>query len=310
MWNTHTWARCEKESSRISHVHCDESRLSSYPLRGLNVGDEIFVINYDNASVRVGGRMIVGQKGLTKSEVIELKDAAGAPLVSRIFGEPTNRYVSADPRYLTDFQSRTLSAEQSRELWGINANSEHVQLVDSQPGQRLRTPWKLTPESASLLRALLGEHGASEDYLDSLIAEAESSSKLTEADRSLRRTLRSVLDRRGQPEFRRKLLAAYGGKCCVTGSMVEDVLEAAHIVPYATSGDNDTANGLLLRSDIHTLFDLGLLDVRSDYLINLHDALLASEYNNLQALFIKLPADPQHLPSKERLSQRMLRRSK
>jgi len=89
--------------------------------------------------------------------------------------------------------------------------------------------------------------------------------------------------------------------------MVEDVLEAAHIVPYATSGDNDTSNGLLLRSDIDTLFDLGLLNIRIDYQINLHDAPLTSEYNNLQSIAIKLPRDPPDLPCKARLSQRMLR---
>ena len=153
----------------------------------------------------------------------------------------------------------------------------------------------------------MGAHGASEGHLEALLTEAESPSEPNKGDRSIRRTLRSVLDRRGQPEFRRKLLVAYGGRCCVTGSMVEDVLEAAHIVPYATSGDNDTSNGLLLRSDIDTLFDLGLLNIRIDYQINLHDAPLTSEYNNLQSIAIKLPRDPLDLPCKARLSQRMLR---
>ncbi|MEO2018753.1 MAG: HNH endonuclease signature motif containing protein [Fuerstiella sp.] len=39
------------------------------------------------------------------------------------------------------------------------------------------------------------------------------------------------------------------------------VLEAAHIRPYRRPEDNDVQNGLLLRADIHTLFDLNLLGI-------------------------------------------------
>lgn len=63
--------------------------------------------------------------------------------------------------------------------------------------------------------------------------------------------------RRGQPEFRTKLLKAYGNRCAVTGCDCPDALEAAHIHPYCGKDTNHTQNGLLLRSDIHTLFDLG-----------------------------------------------------
>lgn len=75
------------------------------------------------------------------------------------------------------------------------------------------------------------------------------------------KVLRSIAVRRGQRKFREKLLRVYGGRCAVTGSSVESLLEAAHIVPYADSGMNSVDNGLLLRADIHTLFDLGLLQI-------------------------------------------------
>lgn len=45
----------------------------------------------------------------------------------------------------------------------------------------------------------------------------------------------------------------------MTATNAEEVLEAAHIKPYAAAGANSVCNGLLLRSDIHVLFDLGLL---------------------------------------------------
>jgi hypothetical protein len=72
---------------------------------------------------------------------------------------------------------------------------------------------------------------------------------------------RSIALRRGQQRFRNNLLWAYGGQCCVTGTASKQVLEAAHIQPYADSGTNSAKNGLLLRSDIHVLFDLNLLSI-------------------------------------------------
>lgn len=72
-----------------------------------------------------------------------------------------------------------------------------------------------------------------------------------------------IAGRRGQTKFREALLEKYK-KCVVTGCDVTDVLEAAHIEPYADGGDPTVQNGLLLRSDIHTLFDLDLLGINPD----------------------------------------------
>lgn len=73
--------------------------------------------------------------------------------------------------------------------------------------------------------------------------------------------LRSIRERRGQSTFRQSLLKRYGARCLVTGCDLPDVLEAAHIWPYRGEGDNHPENGLLLRADIHTLFDLDLLAI-------------------------------------------------
>jgi len=72
-----------------------------------------------------------------------------------------------------------------------------------------------------------------------------------------------ILQRRGQPEFRSKLLKLYK-RCLVTGCDAEEALEAAHILPYSEGGTNRPSNGLLLRADIHTLFDLGLISINHD----------------------------------------------
>jgi hypothetical protein len=71
----------------------------------------------------------------------------------------------------------------------------------------------------------------------------------------------SIVQRQGQGLFRRRLLEAYGRRCAITGCATEAVLEAVHITPYLGKAANDLTNGLLLRSDLHTLFDLGLIGV-------------------------------------------------
>lgn len=80
------------------------------------------------------------------------------------------------------------------------------------------------------------------------------------------KALRNIALRRGQLKFRNSLLTAYEGKCAVTGTAIEDVLEAAHIIPYKGISTNHVCNGLLLRSDIHDLFDLGLLSINPETL--------------------------------------------
>lgn len=81
----------------------------------------------------------------------------------------------------------------------------------------------------------------------------------------LREFARAV--RRGQPAFRRNLLAAYEQKCCISGWGPDAVLEAAHIEEHSRAGLNSLANGLLLRSDLHALFDEGLLRIDPERLV-------------------------------------------
>src|SRR5690606_14516906 len=72
---------------------------------------------------------------------------------------------------------------------------------------------------------------------------------------------RSIKARRGQQKFRESLCKRYNNTCVVTGCKILDILEAAHIMPYRGKKDNHPSNGLLLRADIHTLFDLDLIGI-------------------------------------------------
>ena len=86
----------------------------------------------------------------------------------------------------------------------------------------------------------------------------------------------SIQQRQGQAEFRQALMIAYNYKCAVTGCDVRDTLQAAHIVPVSNSGQHRIQNGLLLRADIHNLFDRGLLTIDNQYKVSLHSAIRSS----------------------------------
>lgn len=68
--------------------------------------------------------------------------------------------------------------------------------------------------------------------------------------------------RKGQGNFRQHLLASQGSICAFTGGAPERVLEAGHLYSYARLGEHHAHGGLMLRRDIHRLFDDGLLAVQ------------------------------------------------
>lgn len=76
-----------------------------------------------------------------------------------------------------------------------------------------------------------------------------------------------IKPRLGQGGFRVVVLEGYERRCSVTGERTLPVLEAAHIQPYSEDGPHELSNGLLLRSDWHTLFDTGYITVTNDFKI-------------------------------------------
>ena len=70
-----------------------------------------------------------------------------------------------------------------------------------------------------------------------------------------------IRPRLGQGAFRILVTDAYQRRCAVTGERTLPAVDAAHIRPYADGGEHSVANGLLLRKDIHCLFDLGYVTV-------------------------------------------------
>jgi putative restriction endonuclease len=94
----------------------------------------------------------------------------------------------------------------------------------------------------------------------------------------------------------------------MTGSNAEAALEAAHIIPYRGKHTNHATNGLLLRGDLHTLFDLGLVAVDTATMtIVTADSLKATTYSDLAGKSLLLPDDPRLAPSTESLDQHRAR---
>jgi hypothetical protein len=95
---------------------------------------------------------------------------------------------------------------------------------------------------------------------------------------------RLVKVRRGQGAFRRQLTKRYGETCALSGPAPSHVLDAAHLYSYAEVGKHDDLGGLLIRKDLHRLFDLGLILVEpSSLTIHVSDSLASyPDYQSLQ----------------------------
>lgn len=112
------------------------------------------------------------------------------------------------------------------------------------------------------------------------------------------RVYASIVRRRGQSSFRSALIAAYDGKCAITESDVIEVLEAAHVHPYRGTETNVTTNGLLLRADIHTLFDLYLISIDPETrTICVAPNLTETTYASLQGVALRNPRGSHHIVS-------------
>ena len=91
--------------------------------------------------------------------------------------------------------------------------------------------------------------------------------------------LSQIKPRLGQGLFSLAVREAYHGACAVTHEHSGPVLEAAHIKPYKKGGEHRVDNGLLLRRDVHRLFDLGYVTITTDYQFRVGDS-LRDEFQN------------------------------
>ena len=112
----------------------------------------------------------------------------------------------------------------------------------------------------------------------------------------------TITKRRGHPTMRQALLTAYDYQCAITGCNAVEALEATYIIPYRGKYTHNSSNGILLRADLHTLFDLGKLaiDTRTMTVI-LNEELMNSSYRIFADRPLNFPQDPTLRPSTEAL---------
>ncbi|MFE2751130.1 HNH endonuclease [Actinosynnema sp. NPDC059335] len=168
-----------------------------------------------------------------------------------------------------------------------------MDLTGELTGDRLRGLCTL-PESQLSIRQL--------DYarFQEAVRAAPGRPSLSPVEAALSTTLRGghttavVRVRRGQGAFRSRLLKEYGDTCAFTGPSPHAALEAAHLNSFAADGRHHDQGGLLLRRDVHRLFDLGHLAVNPrDHTIDVSAAIGDyPEYRRLQGekLHVELTA--------------------
>ena len=116
-----------------------------------------------------------------------------------------------------------------------------------------------------------------------------------------------ISPRLGQGSFRLLITDAYQRRCAMTGERTLPALEAAHIHRYSSGGEHLISNGLLLRSDLHRLFDRGYITVDAENLSIVVSPRIKEEYENGRAYYIlhgqrlAQPVNPLAVPSREKL---------
>jgi putative restriction endonuclease len=115
-----------------------------------------------------------------------------------------------------------------------------------------------------------------------------------------------ITQRLGQGSFRVMVTEAYSRRCAITQERTLPALDAAHIKPYAESGQHIVSNGLLLRRDLHSLFDKGYITISTSNTVMVSGKIKEEfdngrDYYRLQNSPIQLPENPADRPSRDYL---------
>jgi len=132
---------------------------------------------------------------------------------------------------------------------------------------------------------------------------------------SLRReyTTRTVLQRLHQQRFRRMVLTAYRGQCCICHLRHIELLDAAHILPDRhPKGEPVVPNGLGLCSIHHSAFDANIIGidtearvhVRADILEETDGPMLRYGLQEADGIRLLLPHKNEFRPNREFLAER------
>lgn len=225
-------------------LRAGDSRNIQVDIQARSTDYDIGTLRFGSNAGRRGGEWLIRDQYSNRHP--EWSDAAGFP----------TSYDDANPPYVLvlrvggNFHARFASA---RQLAAMRASLPE-QMVGDYKGIARVTP--------GLLRQFQIPNATLTEVFIEQAAEggpgAFDPSDLTDGRRKV---FAAVLRRQGQQEFRSRLLREYAGQCAITRTATPYVLEAAHITPYLGRRTNSMSNGLILRADVHTLFDLALISI-------------------------------------------------
>ena len=231
------------------------------PFKDIAAGDELFIVGLSGNHLHLAGRLVAADRPMGRSEAVVR--TARHDLVDKAL------ICLADPASVDVFRpDLRVPVEMARELELFNSDGEPIRTEGMRQGRFelnvLRSCPRLSPASAAQLRQLLGHGAVGETRLAAAQASADAMS--------------SIEARRGSAALRARLLQAWGGRCAVTGCTVEELLEVAHVTPAPPTTAEQLGDAVVLRSDIHTLFDLGLMAFDDQCRVRVSPQLRDSEY--------------------------------
>ena len=201
-------------------------------------------------------------------------------------------------------RSRSSVERRFMNISAVSLALEHEIVQGFQPlGNVGKTNW-------GRIQSRLETHGFAIDDIESSIEDEMNILKQSglegfEASRMRERAWQQVTQRRGQSRFRTMLLDAYDNRCAVTRINEPMVLEAAHIEPYSGAASNVAENGLLLKSDIHKLFDRGVLVIKPDFTTMIAPSLQNGSFAIHDGQRIRVPEREAYKPSPKLLEKHM-----
>lgn len=192
--------------------------------------------------------------------------------------------VYVDPWNTIDFEKLAFAFNKYTNQHNLDSEEEHdifVRLMHLMTGQELKD--EISKELIHILENEFDPHKITDDRV---------------------RVFSPVVRRKGQSKFRQELLKIYKGKCAITDYSADEVLQAAHLIPYLGSETNHPSNGILLRVDIHILFDKHLLSIHpKSYEVVISPSLFGTDYEGLGGKKILLPDKDRFKPNSIALEQ-------
>lgn len=245
--------------------------------RQAKIGDRVWLLRQGRGPKVIFGKgTIIGSARLGDNS--RGKKAMQVPVRFSAFTDPDVESLVSEAQVRAILTARKIRAQASGDTLSSEESAALERLIKSGPGTT---------------RVIEPDQGDDAPFNPENVADAR------------KRIQTTIAQRRGQSAFRRSLLDAYDGRCAISGCDVIDVLEAAHIFPYRGEETNKVSNGLLLRADLHTLFDCYLIEIDPETrAVRVSSDILATEYGKLNGTALRAPKTISHAPSRAALLSR------